>query len=233
MFGERTGDGAAALLALHGWRHSHTDLAKVTDGFDAIALDLPGFGSSPEPNALWGAFEYAKSIAGVLEEFSSPAVVFGHSFGGRIALYLATLRPDKVRALVLSGTPLIRRSSGSKAPLSFRVAKWANKVGILSDARMEAERNKRGSADYRRESGLMRDVFVKVVNESYEDQLRAIECPVEMVWGEHDTEAPLWQAQEALELLKNGKLTVVPGGTHWITTENPAPIREAIERVLS
>ena len=33
----------------------------------------------------------------------------------------------------------------------------------------------------------MRDILVKVVNESYEHELAAIRCPTAFVWGRHDT----------------------------------------------
>jgi pimeloyl-ACP methyl ester carboxylesterase len=232
LFGARFGAGAPKVLALHGWRKDHTDLTKVLDGFEAIALDLPGFGASPIPDDVWGAAAYASALGEVLSEFESPLVVFGHSFGGRVAVNFAALFPEHVRALVLTGVPLIRHAPTRKAPLAFRLAKLANRVHILSDERMEAERRRRGSADYRAATGVMRDIFVKVVNESYEKQLAVIEQPVEMVWGEHDSEAPLGQAREALEILKNGQLTVVPGGSHWLPQSDPALLRNAIERTL-
>ena len=47
----------------------------------------------------------------------------------------------------------------------------------------------------------MRDVFVRTVNETYEDELREITCPVELVWGSDDTAAPVAVAERAAELL--------------------------------
>jgi pimeloyl-ACP methyl ester carboxylesterase len=233
VFGERLGSNAPQVLALHGWRKDHTDLSEVVTGFDAIALDLAGHGATPEPPVGWGSDDYARSIEKLLDEFPTPPVVFGHSFGGRVAIHLAAAHPDRIRALVLTGTPMLRKPSSKKPALAFRLAKWAYRMHLLSDSQMEAQRRRRGSADYRAAQGVMRDTFVKLVNESYEPQLRAITCPVELVWGEKDTEAGLWQAQEANEMLKNGKLTVVPGGSHWLTHDNPQVLREAIERSLA
>ena len=56
---------------------------------------------------------------------------------------------------------------------------------------MEALRRRRGSDDYRNATGVMRDVLVIAVNEDYEDLLPRITCPVELVWGDDDTAAPL------------------------------------------
>lgn len=205
----------------------------VADGRSAVVLDLPGFGASPLPDSVWGAEGYADAVAPVLDEMRKPVVVVGHSFGGRVALQLATKYPERVGALVLTGVPLIRRAPSRRTPTVFRLMKRANRLGLIGHERMERERQKRGSVDYRAATGIMRDVFVKLVNESYEEQLKGVTQRVEMVWGEADTEAPLAQAQEALSLLADGHLTIVSGGTHWLPTENPQPVRDALQRCLA
>src|SRR5206468_4391460 len=88
IFGERSGAGAPWVLALHGWRRTHRDFSAVLDGVDAVALDLPGFGTSPPPPEGWGGAEYAKAVLPVIERMTAPVVVLGHSFGGRVAVHL-------------------------------------------------------------------------------------------------------------------------------------------------
>lgn len=232
LFGERTGNDPVRVVALHGWRRTHVDFAHVLTGFDAVALDLPGFGASPEPTTVWGAHDYAAAVIKMLEALPEPVVIVGHSHGGRVALCIAADRPDLVKALVLTGVPLIRKPSTGKPPLRFRLAKFANNIGLLSDEKMEAERRKRGSADYRAATGIMRDTFVKLVNESYEGEMAKVKCPVEMVWGEADTAAPLAQAKEATGIFPTNSLVVVPGGTHFLPTENPEVLREAIRKFV-
>ena len=233
IFGERIGDGEVQIVAMHGWRKNHTDLEKVLQGYTAISLDLPGHGATPEPNEAWGAREYATAVAKVIDELGHPVILFGHSFGGRIAVCLAAERPDLVRSMVITGAPLIRRANQNKPPLKYKLVRWANKIGLISNERMERERQKRGSVDYKAAHGIMRDVFVKCVNESYDDELRRIKCPVEFVWGELDTAAPLGQGQEGAELVEQHTLTVIPGGSHWLVNDNPEPLREAMDRCLS
>ena len=41
---------------------------------------------------------------------TAPPVVVGHSFGGRIAVCLAALYPDRVGSLVLTGVPLVKQT---------------------------------------------------------------------------------------------------------------------------
>ena len=230
LFGTTHGSGTPWVLALHGWRRDHHDFDATLEGLDALALDLPGFGATPPPDAGWGAGEYAAAVEPVLDELAGPVVVLGHSFGGRVAVHLAARRPDDVAALVLTGVPLIRRQGTGRPALSFRVARALNKRGIVSDARMDALREKHGSPDYRAAKGVMREVFVRVVNESYEEQLRALRCPVELVWGDDDTEAPITQAEQATAIVPDATLTRLAGAGHLTPTTAPDALRDALLR---
>ena len=109
LFGQRYGTGVPSVLALHGWRRDHRDFDGVlASGLDAVALDLPGFGSTPPPPTAWGSPEYADAVAAVLDEMQAHVVVVGHSFGGRVAVHLAADHPEQIAGLVLSGAPLHR-----------------------------------------------------------------------------------------------------------------------------
>jgi len=213
VLAERTGDDPK-VLALHGWGRTRADwLPALTRA--ALAVDLPGFGASPEPPSAWGSREYAELLAPLLS--SGGWTVAGHSLGGRIALHLAHGWPSLVDRLVLTGVPsLLRQPSSGKAPLGFRLAKKANALGLLSDQKMEAERRKRGSADYRAAQGVMRDTLVRLVNEDYRDLLPGITAPVELVWGSADTAAPLAMVREAVTLFPRATLTVAEGSGHLL-----------------
>lgn len=225
VLAERTGEDPK-VLALHGWGRTRADWLPVLEGRSGLALDLPGFGASPPPPVAWGAREYAELLAPLLE--GGGWTVAGHSFGGRVAVHLAAGWPSLVDRVVLTGVPLLRRAPSGKAPLAFRLAKRAHAAGLLSDARMEAERRKRGSADYRSAEGVMRDTLVKVVNEDYREQLVGIEAPVEMVWGASDTAAPLEMAREAQALLRKATLTVAETSGHLLDDELRRLLRAAL-----
>ena len=227
LFGEQYGTGTPWVLALHGWGRTHADFAKVLDGVDAVAVDLPGFGATPAPEEPWGSPEFATAVAELIDQ---PIVVLGHSLGGRIAVHLAAQHPELVRALVLTGAPLIRTGGGAKPALSYRIGRALNRVGAVSDTRMEALRQKYGSADYKAAQGVMRDIHVRLVNEAYDAALAAIVCPVELVWGDDDTAAPLSVAKELESRLPNAHLTVVPGAGHLTPTTAPDALRDALQR---
>lgn len=215
VFGERTGSGEPRLLAMHGWGRTRADWAPVVQGTDAISVDLPGFGASPEPPAAWGSRDYAELLAPLLSE--GGWTVAGHSFGGRVAVQLAAGWPELVDHVVLTGVPLLRSSApAGRSPLAYRLAKRANALGLLSDEAMERKRRQHGSADYRAAEGVLRDTLVRLVNEDYRDLLPGIAAPVDMVWGAHDTAAPPAMAEEARGLFPQATLAVAPDSGHLL-----------------
>ena len=202
----------SAWMAAH-----HRDFEAVLSGtgIDAIALDLPGFGGAAAPDQAWGTGDYAEAVAAVLEEMAPQVVVLGHSFGGCVAVRLAASHPDQVGGLVLSGAPLHRPAGGASKPrLRFRAARRLAARGIVSQQRMEALRQRYGSDDYRAASGVMREVLVRTLAEDYAAAIAAVQCPVELVWGDDDTAAPLATAERLQRELRDARLVVCPGEGH-------------------
>jgi pimeloyl-ACP methyl ester carboxylesterase len=237
--GVRHGRPPARVLALHGWRRTHADFDEVLRGLDAVAPDLPGFGATAPPEAGWGSPEYAEAVIPVLEEEAWPVVLLGHSFGGRVALLIAAGRPDLVKALILTGVPLLR-PGGAPPPRpapGLRLAKALNRVGVVSDARLERRRRRSGPPDYQAVTGVLREVFVRAVNETddgtYRRALGAVECPIELIWGENDSAAPVAVADEAAALAPGSTVIRLAGVGHLTPNEAPAELQAAIRRHLA
>ena len=242
LFGEVVGTGPASVVCLHGWGRTHRDAIRVLalDGaapIDGIALDLPGFGASPPPAAPFSSVDFARALLPVFEGLPGPVVVMGHSHGGRVAVALADLRPDLVAGLVLVGAPVVRRSTSSRPSVRYRLLRRLHRLRLLSDERFEQIRRRAGSADYNAATGVMRDTFVRVVNESLDAELGRLSVPVALVWGEHDDDVPLAVAQRARDLIAASsapsvELTVVPGVGHLTVTEAPAEVRRILEAMI-
>jgi pimeloyl-ACP methyl ester carboxylesterase len=104
-----TGD---PLLFLHGWgltpRAYADGITRLTGaGVQVIAPCLPGFGGSQGlPIGHVSLHGYAHRIGRLLDVLGieHPVFVAGHSFGGGVAIQLATDRPERVRSLTLVNT---------------------------------------------------------------------------------------------------------------------------------
>lgn len=132
------------LLFLHGWgltpRAYAAGVTRLTSaGVRVIAPCLPGFGGSDGPRLVDADGVrrvdlrfYAARVGRLLDvlDIEHPVFVAGHSFGGGVALQLATDRPERVRSLTLvnsvGGAPARRQGLVDASWL-----RWA--VGTLSE----------------------------------------------------------------------------------------------------
>ncbi|MDQ1361716.1 MAG: hypothetical protein QOJ44_2093 [Acidimicrobiaceae bacterium] len=240
LFGRTWGSGPPSVLALHGWRRNHLDFDPVfavpefEDGHAAMAVDFPGFGATPPPPDGWGSFQYAANLVPLFDDLSERVTVVGHSFGGRVALHLPGLLPDRIERLVLTGAPLLDRAGRRRRPkLAFRMGRRLHDMGLVTDRRMETLRNKHGSPDYRAAQGVMRQVFVRLLTEQYGAVMEGLDLPVTLLWGANDTEVPVEVAERAATMLASSELIVRPGAGHLTPTEIPTDLRAAILTGLS
>lgn len=99
-----TGDPVVCIHGLGGTKASFLPtVAALADRYRVVALDLPGFGESDKPiAAAYDAPYFAKSVMGLLDNLGvERAHVVGNSMGGRVAIELGLLEPDRVGRLVL------------------------------------------------------------------------------------------------------------------------------------
>jgi esterase len=100
------GTGDPPLALLHGLFGSARNFGAVQREFAkhrrTVALDLRNHGASPhDADMRYGSM--AEDVLQTLTELSaSPAVVLGHSMGGKTAMQLALLHPDAVTRLIVA-----------------------------------------------------------------------------------------------------------------------------------
>ena len=190
-----------------------------------VGPDLFGFGATPPPPEPWGTDEYARQLLPLFDEpgvLADRIVVVGHSFGGRVAVRLHALVPGRIERMVLCGVPLLDRQGRRVRPAAaYRLVRRLHRMGLIGDDRMDAARNRYGSPDYRAAQGVMREVFVKILAEQYADELGSIACPVDLLWGEKDSEVPVEVAMRARGMFPEASVTVIPGVGHLVPTEAP------------
>ena len=207
------------IVLLHGWGQN-IDMMKplgdnFSDGFRITILDFPGFGESDEPKETWTIDKYSVMLEDFLKKVNvKKPIVIGHSFGGRVAIRYSARNP--IEKLVLFGSPCIRINE----ELSLSV-KFLKKLKTLPGMNDLGEYMKKyiGSRDYKAASPVMRQTLVEVVNEDLSKYAREIEEPALLIWGEHDTEAPVSDAKELERIMIDAALIILPGG-HYAYLEN-------------
>ena len=211
---------------MHGWglnRHSLRAIGVLFQRTHAVhLLDLPGFGDAPLPPADWDTIKYADLVQQyVLDCVAAPVVLVGHSFGGRIALRLAGRQLPQIRAIVLMAVP------GLPLPPFSRVRLRRSAIGflrrllraarpLLGPAPLAWHTRTFGSKDYLA-AGSLRSIFVRTVNEDLTASAKAVTCPVLLIWGSDDREAPPSLALRFKKLLDDhATLEMLPHKDHHL-----------------
>lgn len=239
MYYERTGGGKPMLL-LHGWGGKIASFLPVTRDFSAAravyAVDFPGHGNSPEPPKPWSVTEYARLIeAFILRMGIAGCDVIAHSFGGRVALLLASTRPDLVGKMVLTGCAgLVPKSTGKRRLRArlYRVVRACADNGVtrrLFNGRVEDWREalvqRFGSADYRALSKTMRPTFNLVVGQDLRPCLARIQAPTLLIWGEQDADTPIWMGEIMEKEIPDAALIRLEGCGHFAYLERYADFK--------
>ena len=103
------------------------------------------------------------------------------------------------------GSPCSTAGTGVSRPApAYRLVRRLHRMGLVGEDRLRAMQEKYGSPDYRAAQGVMRGVFVRLLAEQYVDDMAAVGCPVELVWGERDTEVPVEVAERAVDAVPGG-----------------------------
>lgn len=226
------------LLMLHGWGANIDLVWPLAErlaplGYQVYALDLPGFGESDEPPTAWSVFDYTNFVVDYLEHHGLGLVsLFGHSFGGRLSLILGAEHGHRIKKIVLANSAGIF----TKAPLGKRlrlntyksIRDGLYKVGAKSTAdQLRAAYNaKYGSSDLQATSGVMRETFIKVVNQDLQDYAKRVQPSTLLIWGDQDEDTPLSYAQTFEKLIPDAGLVVHEGAGHYSYLERlPETVR--------
>jgi pimeloyl-ACP methyl ester carboxylesterase len=99
-------------------------------GFQAIGIDLPGFGESDPPDFAPRVEDYATSIPPVLDALGlAQADILGHHTGALVATEVSLQFPSRVRRLILNGPlPLADGEVDQWMPIVDREKKYAPKI---------------------------------------------------------------------------------------------------------
>jgi pimeloyl-ACP methyl ester carboxylesterase len=236
------GDGPPALL-LHGWGGEGASLhplaAHLAQRYRTITPDLPGFGGTEPPPADWGVPDYADWALQLLAKVGAERALFvGHSFGGRISIWLAATRPEVVDRLVLidsAGIRPERTSAQQAATLVSKAGRAASGVPLLGSfaERLRGRWHRAvGAEDYANAGGL-RGTFVRVVNHDLRDLLPRVAAPTLLLWGADDDATPVEDGRLMEQLIPGARLKVFPNAGHFSYLDRTAETCAAIDAFLA
>ncbi len=233
------------VVMLHGWG---ANLGLVTPlaeklaplGYQCFVPDMPGFGQTSEPHSVWSVHDYVKWVIAYLDAHQLGKVYFfGHSFGGRLGLVLGAEHGDRIIKMAMADAAGIRpkpSSSGTWRLKTYRLALNTLKTfGLKPQA--EQLRNwyseRYGSADYKAAKGMMRETFVKVVNEDLLPFAAQVKPSTLLFWGDKDEDTTLSQGQLLEKTIPDAGLVVWEGAGHYSYLERAADTARVMDHFFS
>ena len=229
-----SGKGDNRVLLLHGWGCDMSLMQPVCNALvsahSVLMLDFPGHGKSGRPPEPWGVPEYAECLLELLTKLRFiPCSVIAHSFGCRVAAWLAANRPEIFSRMIFTGAAGIRPVQSDEAKKrseryrhlksyteKIRKIPGFQRAGVLLEEKL---RLKYGSRDYNALDDEMRKTFVKVISLDLSDLYSRIRQSTLLIWGDADTETPLWMGEEMKKRIPDAGLVILEGGSHFAYLE--------------
>jgi len=234
------------VLLLHGWGARGSTyrciIDMLTPHFRVVAPDMPGFGGSSEPSFPYTSENYAEFVRAFCKKLNiTKAVLIGHSHGGRTIIKLMASEKTELtvpKIVLFDSAGLIRKKSLSQKIkiAKFKIAKkifGTKLMSHISPDYIEKLRKKNGSADYAAASPVMRKSMVSVINESLADCLPKISAPTLLIWGENDTDTPMYQAETMKRNIPDSGLVTIKGGGHFSFLADPVLTRNVLYSFLN
>lgn len=234
----------APVVVMHGWGCNRRTVASICAiaramGRPVLNVDFPGFGESPEPAGVWGTDDYSRAMEALLNHLNigDDAVLLGHSFGGRVAITIASRR--RVGKVVLVDAAGVKPRRSMKYYLkvyTFKAQKHLLRLLLgrqRAEARLDRLRAKAGSSDYAGASPCMRRILSRVVNEDLTHLMPQIKAPTLMIWGEADTATPLHDAKVMESLIPGSGLVSFPGAGHYSFLDRPQQFAAVLTSFLN
>lgn len=224
------------VVFLHGFSGNHLSWWRQVPAFDdayrCLAPDQRRFGRSVDRDDGPGVSAFVEDLVELLDhrEIERAAVV-GHSMSGWPAVSMATQHPDRVAALVLSGTPggLLSQSRHeghveAAADSIEEVDPLDEDEQFLEDA--IAELNVDSPAEFTR----IRDTLEGFPADA--ETILDADVPAFLIAGEADAFMPAAAVEEVSERLDDAPFEIVEGAGHSVNAERPSAFNRHVREFL-
>jgi pimeloyl-ACP methyl ester carboxylesterase len=249
------------LLFVHGlggcWQNWLENVPHFARSHRVVALDLPGFGSSPTPPWQISISAYGRFLRDFCERLAiDRCSLVGNSMGGFIASEVAITEPERVDDLTLVSAAGISwaRARREPAEMAARMGRAAAPLILrfeLSAIRRPKIRDRAFRGVFHDPSHLRRELLWENVVPAFEspgfvdsmrtlvgydirDRLEEIEVPTLIVWGRNDHVVPVPAAFSYKKRIgENAELVIFDECGHVPMMERPVRFNRTVERFLA
>jgi 3-oxoadipate enol-lactonase len=204
----------------------------LSERFDVVAPDLPGWGESPMPDE---PFSLVDAVTGLL-----PGHLVGNSFGGAVALRTALAHQDLVKRLVLVGAGVPAWDWTEEMRDYFSAEEAAIRAGDL-DAATEVNLEFWVAPEHWDEvrPQQRRALELQTAHEEPETiwpefpALSSLRAPTLVIVGDNDKSDFRAIAQHLAEEIPDADLAVVAGAGHLVGLDQPEELNALLLEFLA
>lgn len=222
--------GAPVILLVHGIgvssRYFLSLARELADDFDVVALDLPGYGTTPRPRRVLSIPELAEILAGyVKQEGMDKVVVVGHSMGCQIVAHFARRQPELCAKMVLLGPTV------NKWERVWLLQAWRLLQDIFHEPVSVSALIFR---DYLRMGFLRYIVTLRfMMKDHIETTLQGSVVPILFIRGEKDTIVPMYWLRYLSEQVASATLHEITNAPHALQLKKPRTLSNIITDFIS
>lgn len=216
------GNSSDFIVFLHGWGADKNSFLWLKGNYpdkSLIFVDFNGFGESPEPDRAYSVSDYVLCLKELLDEFEiNSLILVGHSFGGRVAIkYTFMFQNDykSFKLCLVDSSGLIPRRS---IKYYFHYYRYKFYKKFLPKSKKISQL---GSPDYKKLSKVMKNTFIRIVNEDLSVYAKHINVKTLIVWGDKDNETKLYMAKKLHKLIRESKLEILKNAGHFSFLDRP------------
>ncbi len=222
------------LHIVHGWAYSLDKWDKLIanleeDGIEVCMLRVPGL-TAPS-DKVWDMDGYVDWLEDQLKDEGNDVILLGHSNGGRIALNYNMRGNSKIKHLLLLSSAGVWTDPGRqdfKRKVLQIGAKILKPLASLPGLKKVLYRLV-GASDYNNAPTNMKQTLVNMINSDKQLDLAASTMPVNLIWGGHDSQTPIAQAQKLKAELPNViGYQVIPDARHAPYATHPDQLSKLI-----
>lgn len=241
------------ILLIHGFASSTYTFRRMIPlmqkQFSIIAVDLPGFGRSEKPASfIYSLQNYAELMLDCLRYFGiSSAYIAAHSMGGQIALNMARIAPEKINKLILlCSSGYLQRAKkllicSSYLPFFEKFVQYyvrrkevrEHLKNVFFNHNLIDDELIHEFARPLTEKGFYK-ALIRLLRHREGDltphQLKKIQVPVLLIWGEEDRVVPVYIGRRLVKDLPQAQLITYKKAGHLITEEETERVFENIVR---
>lgn len=193
---------------------------------DVTILDLPGYGSAPDPDHTLSLVELGEVVGAYVQQaYGRPVILMGHSMGCQIIAHAARLTPEVCDGLVLM-SPTVNKWERRLRWQAWRLAQDFLREPIQASLLVFKDYLRMGFGRYLRTTQYM-------IQDTIEETIAGTSRPVLIIHGGRDPIVPRRWVEYLKDRISHAMVREIPGAPHIVQFSRARDVAAMCRRWLA